>query len=112
MLANLLMLTPLLLTLVLALVLRRTLVALGVGIVSGALILSSFNPLESIHYLSSTAWQQFYANGQWQAWHLNVLAAMVLLGVMTQLLARAAQLNLLLTGCIIAFKVAAKHALV
>ncbi len=64
MLANLLMLTPLLLTLVLALVLRRTLVALGVGIVSGALILSSFNPLESIHYLSSTAWQQFYANGQ------------------------------------------------
>ncbi|QLE87265.1 sodium:proton antiporter [Shewanella sp. Scap07] len=88
MLANLLMLAPLLLTLVLALVLRRTLVALGVGIVSGALILSSFNPLESIHYLSSTAWQQFYANGQWQAWHLNVLAAMVLLGVMTQLLAR------------------------
>ena len=88
MLANILMLTPLLLTLVLALVLRRTLVALGVGIVSGALILSEFNPLNTIVYLSSKAWMQLYADGQWQAWHLNVLAAMVLLGMMTQLLAR------------------------
>ncbi|QQX80016.1 sodium:proton antiporter [Shewanella sp. KX20019] len=85
---NILMLTPLVLTLVLALVLRRTLVALGVGIISGALIISEFNPVNTTVYLSSKAWMQFYANGQWQAWHLNVLAAMVLLGVMTQLLAR------------------------
>ncbi|MCL1059736.1 sodium:proton antiporter [Shewanella gelidimarina] len=88
MLGNILMLTPLVLTLVLALVLRRTLVALGVGIISGALIISEFNPVNTAVYLSSKAWMQFYADGQWQAWHLNVLAAMVLLGMMTQLLAR------------------------
>jgi tetracycline resistance efflux pump len=88
MLGNILMLTPLVLTLVLALVLRRTLVALGVGIISGALIISAFNPVNTTVYLSSKAWMQFYADGQWQAWHLNVLAAMVLLGMMTQLLAR------------------------
>ncbi|PKG56762.1 Na+/H+ antiporter NhaC family protein [Shewanella sp. GutDb-MelDb] len=88
MLGNILMLTPLVLTLVLALVLQRTLVALGVGIISGALIISAFNPVNTTVYLSSKAWMQFYADGQWQAWHLNVLAAMVLLGMMTQLLAR------------------------
>ena len=88
MLANFLTLIPLLLTLVLALMLRRTLVALGVGIVSGALILNSVNPIDTLAYLGSNAWAQFYADGQWQGWHLNVLAAMILLGVMTQLLAR------------------------
>ncbi|WOT05038.1 Na+/H+ antiporter NhaC family protein [Shewanella youngdeokensis] len=85
---SIIILFPLALTLVLALVLRRTLVALGVGIVSGALIIGEFEPVAAGVYLSSKAWEQFYAAGQWQAWHLNVLAAMILLGIITQLLAR------------------------
>ncbi|GIU32169.1 sodium:proton antiporter [Shewanella schlegeliana] len=86
--SNLLLLVPLLLTLTLALVLRRTLVALGVGIASGALILSDFSLTQSVTYITDRTWLQFYRDGHWQAWHLNVLAAMVLLGMMTQLLAR------------------------
>ena len=44
---SLLAILPLLLTLTLALFLRRTLVALGVGIVSGALLIAQFNPLQT-----------------------------------------------------------------
>ncbi|MGS0726811.1 Na+/H+ antiporter NhaC family protein, partial [Shewanella sp. 0m-11] len=91
---NFLILIPLLLTLSLALILRRTLVALGVGIVSGALILSNFNLPDTVVYMADKAWLQVYRDGHWQAWHLNVLAAMVLLGMMTQLLARGGAVKL------------------
>ncbi|MCS6115954.1 Na+/H+ antiporter NhaC family protein [Shewanella baltica] len=85
---SLLAILPLLLTLTLALFLRRTLVALGVGIVSGALLIAQFDPLQTGRYLLDIGVKQFYAQGAWQAWHLNVLLAMLLLGSMTQLLAR------------------------
>ncbi|WP_028767422.1 Na+/H+ antiporter NhaC family protein [Shewanella fidelis] len=91
---SLLVLVPLLLTLSLALIIRKTLVALGVGIVSGALILNQFNFTGSAVYLADKTWLQFYRDGQWQAWHLNVLAAMLLLGMMTQLLARSGAVKL------------------
>ncbi|SUI91453.1 Na+/H+ antiporter NhaC family protein [Shewanella morhuae] len=86
--SSLLTILPLLLTLILALVLRRTLVALGVGIVSGALLIAQFDLLQTGRYLFDIAVKQFYAQGAWQAWHLNVLLAMLLLGSMTQLLSR------------------------
>lgn len=85
---SLLAILPLLLTLTLALFLRRTLVALGVGIVSGALLIAQFDPLQTGRYLLDIGVKQFYAQDAWQAWHLNVLLAMLLLGSMTQLLAR------------------------
>lgn len=91
---NCLVLIPLLLTLTLALLLRRTLVALGVGIISGALILTEFSLTQSAVYMADKAWLQFYRDGQWQAWHLNVLAAMMLLGMMTQVLARGGAVKL------------------
>ena len=86
--SSLLVILPLLLTLILALVLRRTLVALGVGIVSGALLIAQFDLLQTGLYLFDIGVKQFYAQGAWQTWHLNVLLAMLLLGSMTQLLAR------------------------
>ena len=79
---------PLLLTLLLALVFRQTLLALGAGIVAGALVFNGFEPLRALAYLADIASRQLYRDGQWQGWHLDVLAAMVLLGVMTQLFAR------------------------
>ncbi len=85
---SLLILIPLLLTLSLALIIRKTLVALGVGVVSGSLILTGFSLPDTAVYMADKTWSQFYRDGQWQAWHLNVLAAMLLLGMMTQLLAR------------------------
>lgn len=85
---SLLAMLPLLLTLILALWLRRTLIALGVGIISGALIISHFDVMQTGGYLAEIGLKQFYSQGAWQWWHLNVLLAMLLLGSMTQLLAR------------------------
>ncbi|MCL2917050.1 Na+/H+ antiporter NhaC family protein [Shewanella litorisediminis] len=82
-------LIPLLLTLALALLLRRTLIALGAGVVLGALILNDFSPLTSLNYLFDTLTELFYQQNQWRWWHLNVLFAMLLLGVMTSLLGRS-----------------------
>ncbi|QYJ75073.1 Na+/H+ antiporter NhaC family protein [Shewanella sp. FJAT-52076] len=86
---DLLELIPLILTLVLALLLRRTLIALGAGVVLGALILNDFSPVTSLKYLFNTLTAQFYQQSQWQWWHLNVLFAMLLLGIMTSLLGRS-----------------------
>ncbi|WP_299798323.1 Na+/H+ antiporter NhaC family protein [uncultured Shewanella sp.] len=91
--ANVAVLLPLALTLILALTLRKTVLALGVGIVSGAFMLASYNPLATLEYLAVTAGRQVYSGGSWQIWHLNVLTAMVLLGAMTQLLARGGAVN-------------------
>ncbi|EGM68454.1 Na+/H+ antiporter NhaC family protein [Shewanella sp. HN-41] len=88
MLPSLLAMLPLLLTLILALWLRRTLIALGVGIISGALIIAHFDIMQTGGYLAEIGIRQFYSQGAWQWWHLNVLLAMLLLGSMTQLLAR------------------------
>lgn len=80
---------PLLLTLSLALLLRRTLIALGAGVLCGALILNDFAPVDSVSYLGRGIQGLFYQDGAWQSWHLNVLAAMLLLGGMTSLLGRS-----------------------
>ncbi|RLV60576.1 sodium:proton antiporter [Parashewanella curva] len=82
-------LLPLFLTLILALTVRNTLLALGVGIVSGSFILNHFSLVASLEHLSRLLIEQFYQQSQWQAWHLNVLATMILLGVMTKLLSRS-----------------------
>ncbi len=79
---------PLILTLFLALTVKRTLIALGAGIVSGALLIAQYRPIATLDYLLQSAVSQVYADGQWQQWHLDVLAAMALLGMMTKLLSR------------------------
>ncbi|MBV7315663.1 Na+/H+ antiporter NhaC family protein [Shewanella sp. NIFS-20-20] len=82
---NPIVLLPLLFTLVLALVTRQTLLALLGGIVTGALLIQDFSIVTTITYLTTTASELFYADNQWQQWHLNVLAAMLMLGMMTRL---------------------------
>lgn len=79
---------PIIITLVMAFTLRKTLWALAAGVISGAFIISQYSLSASISYIVTTASSQFYAEGQWQLWHLNVLMAMLLLGALTQLLAR------------------------
>nr|WP_198556991.1 hypothetical protein [Enterovibrio nigricans] len=107
--ASLLAFIPLILTIVLALVLRHTLVALGAGIIAGALVLSHFQPIASLSYLADIATSQFYKQGEWQGWHLDVIATMVLLGVMTQLLARVVLLWHLVIGFIAMFALSVMH---
>ncbi|WP_298440582.1 Na+/H+ antiporter NhaC family protein [uncultured Ferrimonas sp.] len=79
---------PVIFTIGVALLLRRTLVALSLGIGCATVILHWGQPLEMVRYLGSNAISQLYQQ-QWQSWHVNVLAAMLLLGILTSLLARS-----------------------
>ncbi|MGL4475831.1 MAG: Na+/H+ antiporter NhaC family protein [Shewanella sp.] len=83
---NPIVLLPLIFTLVLALVTRQTLVALIGGIVSGALLVKSFDVIATLQYLAASTQGLFYDGGAWKTWNLNVLAAMLMLGMMTRLL--------------------------
>ncbi|MBT1445379.1 sodium:proton antiporter [Shewanella sp. JM162201] len=86
---SLLELFPLILTLVLALWLRHTLIALGAGVLCGALIVGDFAPLPSLEFLLRAAAELVYRDGSWRLWNINVILAMVLLGAMTAVLARS-----------------------
>ncbi len=86
---ELLILSPLFLTLILALTLRNTLTALGIGTLAGTLVLDHFQVLSSIRYLADLSVSQFYARQQWQAWHIDIIVTMFLLGVMTKMLSQS-----------------------
>ncbi|GAA4877522.1 hypothetical protein [Ferrimonas pelagia] len=82
-------LLPVVITIGMALVVRRILPALGLGILSSALILNQGAVWPSLQYLADNLSSQFYQQGQWQRWHLDVLAAITLLGCITSLLRRS-----------------------
>ena len=86
--SNVVLMLPIILTLVMAFTFRKTLWALAAGVISGAFILSQYSVPTTLVYIVKTGQSQFYANDQWQLWHINVLIAMLLLGSLTQLLAR------------------------
>ncbi|TKB48795.1 sodium:proton antiporter [Ferrimonas sediminicola] len=86
---ELLSLAPVVLTIGMALVVRRTLLALGSGLLLAALILHWGAALDPLLYLMDTFTGQLYANGQWQGWHLDVILTIALLGILTQQLARS-----------------------
>lgn len=83
---DLLSVIPVLLTISMALLLRKTLVALGLGILSAALILHWGEPLQAAAYIFENAAGQLIQGGALKMWHLNVMATIALLGVLTQLL--------------------------
>ena len=86
---ELLILSPLILTLILAFAIRNTILALGIGIVFGTLILNHFNVIPSIEYLTDLLIKQFYVEQQWQAWHIDIIITMFMLGIMTKMLSRS-----------------------
>ncbi len=86
---ELLTLSPLILTLILALTVRNTLLALGLGTLTGALVLNHFQLLPSIQYLIELFIRQFYAQSQWQAWHIDIIVTIFLLGMMTKMLSQS-----------------------
>ncbi|RYV03073.1 sodium:proton antiporter [Shewanella sp. OPT22] len=86
---ELLILSPLILTLILALTLRNTLLALGLGTLFGTLVLNHFTFSSSFNYLSELLIKQFYDKQQWQAWHINIILTMFMLGIMTKMLSQS-----------------------
>ncbi|MCX9457590.1 Na+/H+ antiporter, partial [Vibrio cholerae] len=72
--------------LVLAVVTRRVLFSLGMGIVLGALLLTQFSPLNALGYLQQKATALVWDDGALNWWNIHILLFLFLLGGMTAML--------------------------
>lgn len=70
----------------LAIITRRVLLSLGVGIVLGALLLANFAPLEALIYVVTTVKGVIIEDGGINTWNMSIVAFLLLLGMMTALL--------------------------
>ncbi len=77
---------PPLLAVALAIMTRRVLLSLGVGIVTGSLLLNQFSPLESLHYMLNTVLKIFWVDGALNRDNVNMLLFMLLLGGLISLM--------------------------
>ncbi|MGL5587751.1 MAG: Na+/H+ antiporter NhaC family protein, partial [Aeromonas veronii] len=77
---------PPLLAVALAIMTRRVLLSLGVGIVTGSLLLNQFSPLESLHYMLNTVLKIFWVDGALNRNNVNMILFMLLLGGLISLM--------------------------
>ncbi|OYD25214.1 Na+/H+ antiporter NhaC family protein [Oceanimonas baumannii] len=80
---------PPLIAIVLAIVTRKVLLSLGLGIVLAALLLQQFNPLTSLSHLSSKVFSLFWSEGALNEWNVNILLFLLLLGCIISMLSKA-----------------------
>ncbi|MGL5036153.1 MAG: Na+/H+ antiporter NhaC family protein [Aeromonas sp.] len=77
---------PPLLAVVLAITTRQVLISLGVGIVTGSLLLNHFSPLASLHYIFDTVLKIFWIDGALNRDNVNMILFMLLLGGLISLM--------------------------
>lgn len=79
-------LLPPLVALGLAILTRRVLVSLGVGILLGAFLLTDFSFLDTASYVGTTVKALFIVNGAINSWNMSIVAFLIILGMTTALL--------------------------
>ncbi|CAM4220233.1 Na+/H+ antiporter NhaC family protein [Vibrio astriarenae] len=79
-------LLPPLVALTLAIVTRRVLVSLGVGVVLGAILLNDYSLSSAAGYVGSVVSGVFIEDGGINEWNMSIVGFLVLLGMMTALL--------------------------
>ncbi|MGF1793469.1 Na+/H+ antiporter NhaC family protein [Photobacterium profundum] len=79
-------LLPPLVALGLAILTRKVLVSLGVGVLLGAVLLTDFSAGATVGYLSTTVSSLFIDDGAINSWNMSIVAFLLLLGMMTALL--------------------------
>ncbi|WP_025821743.1 Na+/H+ antiporter NhaC family protein [Shewanella marina] len=77
---------PPLLTVILAITTRRVLLSIGTGIVTGALLLSNYQPLNTLKYLLETVAGLVWHDGAINSGNAHMLLFMLLLGVLISLM--------------------------
>ncbi|MEZ8142194.1 Na+/H+ antiporter [Enterovibrio norvegicus FF-33] len=77
---------PAILALGLAIVTRRVLLSLGLGILSGALLLNDFSLSATTYYLTGLVKGLFIDDGSINSWNMSIVAFLVLLGSLTALI--------------------------
>ncbi|EKO3687381.1 Na+/H+ antiporter NhaC family protein [Vibrio metschnikovii] len=79
-------LLPPLVALGLAIITRRVLLSLGVGILIGALLLANYSVTDTVSYTSGQVFSVFIADGGINTWNMSIVGFLLLLGMMTALL--------------------------
>ena len=79
-------LLPPLVALTLAIVTRRVLVSLGVGIVMGAILLADYSVGNAASYVFTKASGVFIEDGGINTWNMSIIAFLIILGMTTALL--------------------------
>lgn len=79
-------LLPPLVALALAILTRKVLVSLGVGIVLGAILLNHYSPVGSVSYIGEKVFAVFIDDGSLNSWNMSIVGFLLLLGMMTALL--------------------------
>ncbi|UJF21217.1 Na+/H+ antiporter NhaC family protein [Shewanella sp. OMA3-2] len=79
-------LLPPLVAIVLAIITRKVLLSLGVGIVVGALLLTQFSLGDSSLFLVNTIQGLIWSDGALNSWNLQILGFLVMLGMITALI--------------------------
>lgn len=77
---------PAIIALALAIITRRVLISLGVGIVLGALLLSDFSIVNSATYIFNSVKGVVIEDGGINSWNMSIVAFLLLLGMMTAVL--------------------------
>ena len=77
---------PAVIALGLAIITRRVLISLGVGIVFGALLLADFSVANSATYIFNTTKSVVIEDGGINTWNMSILGFLLLLGMITALL--------------------------
>ena len=75
-------LIPPILMIILVLLTRKVLLSLGAGILVGALMIESFDVLETIKRIWFTFQELFYAEGAWDWWSIQLVIFLLLLGML------------------------------
>ncbi|WP_372870971.1 Na+/H+ antiporter NhaC family protein [Shewanella sp.] len=79
-------LLPPVVAIVLAVLTRKVLLSLGLGILVGALLLNDFAPLASAEFLAQRVSNLVWSDGALNSWNLYILGFLVLLGMITALI--------------------------
>ncbi len=79
-------LLPPIVALSLAIITRRVLVSLGVGILLGSILLNDYSIGNTLSYMSTTVSGVFFEDGGLNMWNMSIVGFLLLLGMMTALL--------------------------
>lgn len=83
---SLLSLLPPLVALALAILTRKVLVSLGVGIALGAMLLNHYSPVNAVSYIGEKVFAVIIEDGTLNSWNMSIVAFLLLLGMMTAIL--------------------------
>lgn len=83
---SVLSLLPPVLAIILAILTRKVLLSLGLGIILGSLLLTNFSVSDSAFFLVAKVSGLFWSDGALNSWNMYILGFLVLLGIITALI--------------------------